>query len=248
MLKSIRHESFVTHALHAARKLSMDSPLHDAASAAGAPLLADTYRLFALVDLEETRALVGRVMKPHSLRVAGAAQRISARMHHVGFGETSLSRLRYGAKVEIESDRLDDFFLVQMPLAGGAAITVDAEQIVSTPRLASVLSPSQPIRMQWDVDCDQLMVRVPRLAMERAAAAQLGRELDGPLNFAPALAWRDDPAWSCLMNYLLDCAAKGIDFQQHRLLLAAQIDQLVIGTLLGGQPHNQMHRVPVRAT
>jgi AraC-like DNA-binding protein len=224
----------------------MSSMPHATAALVGGPVLADAYRLFASDDLEETRSQVGRVMKPHKLRVAGAAQRIGARMHHVGFGDTSLSRLRYGAAVSIEPDRLDDFFLVQMPLAGSAAISVGAEQVASTPRLASVLSPSRPIRMRWDADCDQLMVRVPRGAMERAAAAQLGHELDEPLHFAPALAWRDEPTWWCLMNYLLDCAAQGIDFRRHHLL-AAQVDQLVIGTLLGAQPHNHLHRAPARA-
>ena len=58
-----------------------------------------------------TLPLVSRVMKPHSLRVVGTGQRLDARMHHLTFGDVSLSRLNHGAEVRIEPGELDDFFL-----------------------------------------------------------------------------------------------------------------------------------------
>jgi AraC-like DNA-binding protein len=195
------------------------------------------HRLFASTDLDETRTLVGRVMKPHQLGVSGSRQRLDSRMHHVGFGTTSLSRLKYGASVDIVPDRLEEFFLVQMPVAGHAVIASGSECIESTPRLASVLSPSDPIRMRWSPDSDQLMVRIPRRQVERAVASQLGREPGEPVRFGLGMAWRDQPAWQCLMSYLLGCADRGIDLGRSPLL-ASQIDQLIVTTLLCVQPHN----------
>ncbi|WZB75298.1 hypothetical protein WJ972_01630 [Achromobacter insuavis] len=79
-------------------------------------------QLFASGDLDEARAMVGRVMRPHHLGVVGSTQRLNARMHHQPLGEVSLNRLRYGANVEIRPGPLEDFFLVQMPLSGTALI------------------------------------------------------------------------------------------------------------------------------
>jgi AraC-like DNA-binding protein len=110
------------------------------------------HQMFASRDLEETRSCVGRAMKPHQLGISGAAQRLDARMHHVSFGEVSLSRLKYGASVDILPDRLEDFFLVQMPVRGHARIAAGDELLESTPKHASVLSPTNPIRMRWSAD------------------------------------------------------------------------------------------------
>lgn len=202
-------------------------------------------QLFASSDLEETRAMVGRVMKPHALGIAGSRQRLDARMHHVSFGDVSLSRLKYGAAVDIQPDRLEDFYLVQMPLAGQARIASGDEQIESTPLLASVLNPSDPIRMRWSPDNDQLMLRLPRQRVERAIAAQWGREPDEPLRFELGMAWQQLPAWQCLLTYLLQCAHQGVD-ASHNRLLAAQIEQLVVTTLLCVQPHSLSHARPAR--
>ncbi len=208
-------------------------------------------RLFASDDLEETRTRVGGVMKPHALGVVGGRQRLRARMHHAAFGDTSISRLGYGACVSITPDTLDDFFLVQMPISGVASIASGDETIDSTPRLASVLSPTEPIRMRWAAESDQLLVRIPRTTLERAHAAQLGRAPGDtgrrrePLRFALGLDWQASPAWRNLTTYLLACADEGVDAARHPLL-ASRIDQLVVGTLLAVQPHNFSAAPPPR--
>jgi AraC-like DNA-binding protein len=205
------------------------------------------YSLFASSDLDETRVEVGRAMKPHDLSVTGSAQRLKARMHHVSFGEVTLSRLAYGAQVDILPDTLRDFFLVQMPLSGDARIESGNQGIESTPALASVLSPDDPIRMRWSADNDQLMVRISRQRLERTLTAQCGRPVDKPVRFELGMAWRELPAWHCAVAYLVQCAEHGIDAQRQRLL-CAQIEQLVATTLLSSQAHNHTHADAPRRT
>lgn len=194
-------------------------------------------QLFASRDLHETCAMVSRVMKPHALDVAAPGQRIDARMHHLALGDVSISRLRHGADVDIQPGPLDDFFLVMMPLQGTARIDCGADGIDSWTDVASVLSPHLATRMRWSADCDQLMVRIARPFMERMLAAQLGHEVDQPLQFALGLRWRESPAWHCLMHYLVDCAEQPLQPTEHKLVLA-HIEQLVAATLLATQPHN----------
>lgn len=202
-----------------------------------AMLAAPTRQLFASSDVQETRALVARVMKPHALNITGGRQRLHARMHHLAFGDVSISRLCYGAEVSIEPGELDDFFLVMMPLQGHAHVHSGFDSIESHADVASVVSAHLGTAMRWSADCDQLMVRIARPFLERMLTAQLGRELDAPLQFALGLRWKEQPAWQCLVRYLVDWAEQGGDVSEHKLLVG-QMEQLVATSLLSCQSHN----------
>ena len=135
---------------------------HETTRLAGALLDTPDRCLFASRDLDETRTLVGRVMKPHQLDVYGRAQRIDSRMHHMAFGRVALSRLKYGADVHIRPGPLEDFYLVQMPLAGCARIESGTQVIDSTTEVASVLSPAAATSMDWAAANDQIKARSMR--------------------------------------------------------------------------------------
>lgn len=201
--------------------------------------------LFASSDVDEVRSMVGRVMKPHSLKIIGGTQRLDARMHFMSLGDVSLSRLQYGSSVEISPGPLEDFFLVQMPLTGSAVIESGAQRIESSPVLASILSPDDDTCMQWAANNDSLMVRISRSLIERALVGQLSHPLDRPLRFELGFRWRESPLWQCLLNYMIECSAQCADLAQHKLVVA-QIEQLVASTLLAAQRHNYSDDPPAR--
>ena len=116
--------------------------------------------------------MVGRVMKPHELSVASGGQRVEARMYHAPLGDISLNRLCYGADVNIDPGPLVDFFLVMMPLGGHARIVCGNEAVDACHAMGGIASPSQPLKMRWSADNDQLMVRISRPFLERMLAAQ----------------------------------------------------------------------------
>ncbi|HDR8999196.1 TPA: AraC family transcriptional regulator [Burkholderia vietnamiensis] len=215
----------------------------------GAPLdrgLSDPGQLlFASGDVDEVRSMVGRVMKPHSLRIIGGGERLDARMHFMPLGDVSVSRLRYGSAVEIGPGPLEDFFLVQMPLIGSAAIDSGAQHIDSYPELASVLSPDDDTCMRWAAGNDQLMVRISRSLLERTLVGQLNHPLERPLHFELGFRWRDNPLWQCLLNYLMNCSAQCPGLKDHKLVID-QIEQLVASTLLATQRHNYSDTPPAR--
>jgi AraC-like DNA-binding protein len=194
-------------------------------------------QLFASRDLSQTRSLVGEVMKPHDLHVHGASQQVNARMHHMAFGGISLNRLKYGADVDIEPGPLDDFYLIQMPLSGHARITCGNQQVESDTDVASVLSPSDSTVMHWSADCDQLMVRIDRMLVDRAIGALSGRLDPETVRFELGFRWRECAPWRCLVHYLTECANHPFDPLQYRLMVA-HIEQLVVSTLVSAQPHD----------
>jgi AraC-like DNA-binding protein len=202
----------------------------------GALLGASAHRLFASRDVAETRTQVARVMKPHDLRVV-SGQRVEARMHHAALGDVCISRLRYGADVDIDPGPLGDFFLVMMPLDGHSHISCGTQELESCNGLGSVASPSLPLKMRWSGDNDQLMVRVASPFLERMLAAQRGRPLDHPLEFRLGFEWRNCTAWLCVVRFLVDCAESGLDPSEHKLMVA-HAEVMVATTLLAAQPHN----------
>lgn len=202
-------------------------------------------KLFDSSDLDETRAMVGRVMKPHRLGIVGRSQRLDSRMHHVALGEVSLSRLHYGADVDIEPGPLDDFFLVQMPLKGWAHVECGEQSVESGPDLASVLNPTDCTAMRWRADSDQIMVRVSRVLVERTLAVQLGRPLHECIRFRLGFRWRDSELWTQLITYILECANQVRELHRHRLVVT-HIEQLVAATLLSVHAHNYEHAAPAR--
>ncbi len=214
---------------------------------AGALIHSPERQLFASRDLLQTRSLVGEIMKPHDLHVHGSAQQVNARMHHMAFGGVSLNRLKYGADVDIEPGPLDDFYLIQMPLTGNALITSGNQRIASDADLASVLSPTDSTIMRWSADCDQLMVRIDRMLVDRAIGALSGRMEPETVRFALGFRWRECVPWRCLVQYLSECANAPCDPLQYSLMVT-HIEQLVVSTLVSTQPHDMRAPTTARCT
>ena len=151
-------------------------------------LFPDQALVFASRDFDAVRAGVARIFKPHLLRLHGGSADLQARMYHLRQGDTSVNRLEYGAEVEIDPNRLDDFFLVQIPVAGHASIACGNRRFDSTPLAASLVSPTLPLHMRWHAGNAQVCVRFERGMVEQHCAAHLGHALDEPLERADVIA------------------------------------------------------------
>src|ERR1700733_11023236 len=176
------------------------------------PLLADAAfpdesLVFSSRDFGAVRAGVARIFKPHLLRLHGTGVNLQARMHHLRQGNASVNRLEYGAEVEIDPNRLDDFFLVQIPVAGRASIACGNRRFESTPLAASLVSPTLPLHMRWHAGNAQVCVRFERGMVEQHCAAHLGHGLDEPLEFEPELRL-DTPAGQYFLRLLPTLPAK----------------------------------------
>lgn len=198
-------------------------------------LLNDSHRLvFNSRTAKETQDRVADVFKPHRLTSTG---QLNARLHSLPLGQVSLNRLAYGGDVIIEPERLEHFYLIQMPVSGIAEIQTDTECIQSNSTVASVLNPTARLRMRWSGDCDQLVLRIEREALELACSHHLGHPLRAPLTFKGDLPWVSDPVWSNLVQYLARLLQESPDAPAQPLI-CRQLEQLVINTLLSIQPHN----------
>jgi AraC-like DNA-binding protein len=138
--------------------------------------------LFQTRDLDEARELVGRVFCPHRLDTIGRG-RFDVCHNHVPGDRISLNYLEYGAKTLIAPGQLGSFYLLQIPLAGGAAITNGSDHYYSHPKRAALLNPHRETTMIWEEGCRQILVQIKRSALQEYLAQHLGLAPDKPVAF-----------------------------------------------------------------
>lgn len=155
------------------------------ASSAARPLSA--HQLFHSTDLEEARDRVAAVFCPHRLDTIGRGASLDARHHRLSGGRLSLNYIEYGAKTLISPGELGQFYLLQIPLAGGAAIVNGADRYYSSPDAGAILNPQVPTTMIWEEGTRQVLVQIDRKAMQDHLSAHLGARADRPLSFRGAL-------------------------------------------------------------
>lgn len=206
-----------------------------------AALPLSAHQLFVTRDVDEARECVARVFCPHRLATVRPRHPLDARHHSAHLGPAvSLNVVQYGPAVDIEPGCLGDFYLLQIPLQGGAQVRCGGQQVASDPRMASLPSPTEPLAMRWADDSPQLIVRVGQAALQRQWQQLAQAPLGGPLVFDLGLRL-DTPAISPLVHYvhylcsMLDAGAGVAQVP----LLAEQAEQYLLSSLLLLAPHNR---------
>ena len=207
-----------------------------------APLLKD-HALFRSRDLDEARERVAAVFCPHRLETLGGHGLFDARHHHLPGQRLSLNTIEYGARTLIAPGELDRFYLVQMPLDGGAEITNGRGTYLSTPDRAAVLNPHLPTRMTWAEGTRQVLVQISRRAMQDHLAGVLGGPSDRPLTFDGPLDLTHGPgaALRRLVMWLVAEADAGSP-PIGPGLMARQIESTLLSGLLEA-PHDHQARI-----
>lgn len=198
----------------------------------------------ATSDLDQARAEVGRSFCPHELSLTERGGRLSMVHNAADVGGISVHYLRYGDEVRITPGRFEDFYLMQVPLKGQARVKVGDRVVASNRGYASLPSPSLPVDMIWSADCEQLLVHLPRRAVEAAAGAPDGTTdvVFDPLVDLGSPAIR---SWLRLVHLACDEAELGRGVLSSPLA-ASHFEQVIVSGLLAAQP-NSSTLAPARA-
>lgn len=207
---------------------------------------------FHTSDVWQAREEVGQAFCDHRLRIMDRAARLDARLHAAPFDKTGLYYLDYGTSVRITPGDLESFYLVQIPLAGRAEITLGRERIVSDRRLASVPSPTGQLDMHWGDGNPQLIVWFERKALEAQLGSLLGRSVRRPLVFDLGMDLTTPAARSWLgVVDLMRREADAAESMRDQPLVVRQLEGLLMTQLLMAQPSNYaaaLHGDPPRLT
>lgn len=197
------------------------------------------YEFFRTQDLDEARANVARILSPHRLIAPDRRSTFDICYQYVSLGDTSILYAEYGGKIIIDPGVLESFYLVGMPVAGTTRLHCDGQDLLSHPGLASVQSPTRPLRTEWSVGCRKITVKIGREALERHLSQLLGRPVRDPIEFNLGMELDRGPGlgWGKMIDFLLhelanDSALIAVPDARRR------IDELLMTTLLTKQPHN----------
>lgn len=200
-------------------------------------------------DVDEARELVARAFCSHQLVPLDGHRSVDARFHSVRLGQVGLHYLDYGAEVRIAPGQLQDFFLVQMPLAGRAEITCGKESVVSDPLTASVPAPDEDLVMRWGADNPQLIVWIDRAGLEEHLSRMLGKPLARPLRFDLGMDMTQQAVRS--WRNVVDLLRREVDTEggiPAEPLAMTELQRLLFSQLLLAQPNNYsavLHREPL---
>jgi AraC-like DNA-binding protein len=190
--------------------------------------------------MDEARESVARVFCPHGLGMLRPRTQLDACHHSAPLSrDISLNYVQYGPGVHIDPGYLRDFFLLQIPLRGGAEIRCGAQQVDATPRLASLPSPTEPLSMRWADDSPHLILRVARQALVARLEALLQVPVDRPLVFELGVPL-DQPALAPLVHFI-DCLRHTLDAGnslQATQALARHAQEYLLSTLLLTATHS----------
>lgn len=191
--------------------------------------------LFETRDRDCAQAAVGRIFRPHQLE-PGRGSRLHARMEHLSGGLLGVSSLAYGDTVDILPGPLDDFYLLQIPVAGGACIETAGRAFRSDLGCASLVSPTPDLRMRWESANEQLCVRIEAATLRRFVAAWCGHAAVPLPTFEPRLALDEHPLLVDTLLSLIEAADEGA--LGRGMPAAAQLQQRLLALLLGTLAHD----------
>lgn len=197
------------------------------------------YQLFHTRDVDEARECVARIFCPHALSLSRPGATLDARHHSVQVHrDVSLNYVQYGPEVTIEPGYLHDFYLLQIPLRGGAAVRCGSQHVIADTRMASLPSPTERLSMSWANDSPHLIVRFSQAALQRQLEQLTQTPLHQPLVFDLGVRL-DVPMLAPMLNFVKYlCATLDEGNALSGTPLGAQAESYLLSALLTLAPHN----------
>jgi AraC-like DNA-binding protein len=203
----------------------------------------DRHRFFATDDLDEVRYRCAQVFNPHRLALQGPHQKVRSRMDLLSFGRMALSRLTWGASVQVDPGSLKDFYLLVLPVRGRAVFHFDGAQIDVSSRAAAVVSPGRRFHFTASDDYEQIVLKLSQDAVAAAWSSLTVGEPAPSICFDVALPLHGQ-GWSALqpaLQWLSRCTRLGLAATARAALLE-RTEELLATTFLLHHKHSHASR------
>lgn len=198
----------------------------------------DKCRVFGSSDVDETRQQVAQLYCEHRLSPTAPGMPLRAWQNAVTLKQSCLATMGYGAEVQIDPGKLQNFYLLMLPYAGEALVDAGGRTVMASSRVGTLLSPDDLVTMRWSPDCAKYMVRIDRAAVEQHVAALLGHTLRRPLNFRLAIPREGLGAEWWRLTELLVGLVECQDPAHPQSLAIEQLEQALLLALIEGQEHS----------
>ncbi len=200
--------------------------------------LGEQYLRVSTEDLHEAQAAISRIYQPYRWDTAGTTTRGAAApvlLHHAPLGDISLSTLAYGRSIEIQPEVEDDAMLVVAALEGCVDIISGGQSSRCTTGRFAVISSPRTTTFMYGEACRVLKVGLNKRRAEALCWRLLGGSrktgLEFEVNMTDSVLLQ---RWSAFSQMLLQVARTGFDHQRDALM-AASLEEMLLGSLLHGQ-------------
>lgn len=161
----------------------------------GVPPALDGHEIFYTEDPGEASELIGEALAPNSLTLgAVGANEFAASMHGVRFREVSLLYLDLHVAATLDLHKCGRYYAVHMPMNGRAVGVVSGHEFEANTIRALVTNPGDELRIRFDHDSPQLIIRIEQDALERYLTRLSGRMMTHRLDFEPSFDLAGDAA------------------------------------------------------
>lgn len=161
----------------------------------GVPPALDGREIFYTEDTAEASELIGKALAPNTLTLGEVgASGFAASMHGVRFREVSMLYLDLHVAATLDIHKCGRYYAVHMPMNGRAVGTVAGQEFEANTIRALVTNPGDELRIRFDHDSPQLIVRIEQDALERYLTRLAGRMMTHRLAFEPRFDLANDRA------------------------------------------------------
>jgi AraC-like DNA-binding protein len=198
-------------------------------------------------DVDQARHVVAAAFCPHRLIPLDGARRFETTFNPMRTGDVRLCFLDYGGDVHITPQATEGFYLVLIPLAGRAEITVRREEFQYGPGAASVT----PLAGTYDIrvagGSPHLAAWISRDRLEEHLRATLACPVAEPVRFSLGMDLTAPRAQTwCRAVRFLQAEIDGGGLIPGEPLAMRHLEELLLTGLLLAQPSNYSDRLRSR--
>ena len=216
------------------------NPVRRKVRSRGVPPALANNEIFYTEDVPEASRLIAKTLGPLNLVVgADEAQGFAATMHGVRLRNVSMLYLDVHVAAAIDIPMLGPYYAVHMPMSGRAIVEHRGHTFEANAIRSLVTSPGVSLRIAFDHDSPQLIIRVEERAMAAHLTRLLGRSLNRPLVFEPEFDMSTEAAmrWHAAVQLIhTEVFHEGSLIQRGQGIGA--VEELVMSSLLHLQPSN----------
>ncbi|KQQ21723.1 xylulose kinase [Rathayibacter sp. Leaf299] len=196
-------------------------------------------RMASTRGLDETRQALSEAFLPVAFPAARSDDDVRMHLNALLVGRITCGFMRFRGAVRIETVEAQDYH-VDIPMDGRSVMRAGAGAPVhASSTTAGAFVPGEPVELDCSDDFAQLSVMIPRDLMQLEVEALLGRDDLAPVHFASEIDL-STPASRLVLQalQLIDGASDQASGPLAHPLALQRLEQVLLHSLLFGQPHN----------
>lgn len=215
------------------------TPYQPAGATAALPL--SSHNWFRSEDRDESYRWFQKTMMPQSLWF-DTGERAGDVVNRASLGDIHFNVVKFGRRVRIEFDAIEDSYVLYLPLSGELVAVIDGERLRFRKGDGLIASPDDPVELNFSCDATGILIQIPRVRMERHLETLGAGERAASLRFQPRLDLAVSGGLACA--HLIDFVIDGLEQDRWRsTALVGEMERTFMSSLLVAQQNSHSDRL-----